>query len=92
MPGANCSIYDCSISRRNPGVAIFRVTRGKDEYNTEWRKKLVNIITKDRVIDPGLKAQIEKQNLYICEKHFSVELINSSKLGCVAFSSTDSVV
>ena len=73
MPGANCSIYGCSTSRRNTGIAIFRVTRGKDEYNTAWRGKLVNVITKDRVMDSALRNQIEKQNLHICEKHFTEE-------------------
>ena len=65
MPGSNCSIFGCPISRKTVGLAIIRVTQRADEYNSKWRDKLVNIITRDRVIDQSLKKQIEKKNLYL---------------------------
>ena len=73
MPGANCSIYGCTVSRRQKyqGISLFKVPGGKNEFDTAWRSKLVNIITKDRVIDAALRKQIEKNSLYICERHFS---------------------
>ena len=71
MPGANCSVFGCSSSRRKADVAIFKVPAGNDEYSSNWRKKLESVITKDRVIDQSLKKQLENRTLHICEKHFS---------------------
>lgn len=73
MPGANCSIYGCSTSRKKKGIAIFRVPTGDDEFNTKWRENIVSIITKDRIIDKSLKCQIENRNLYTCELHYPEE-------------------
>lgn len=70
MPGANCSIFGCSTSRRTTGISIFCIPQGNDEYNTSWRQKLIAVITKDRVVDNKLRTQIEKRNLHVCEKHF----------------------
>lgn len=79
MPGANCSILGCSTSRRKVGVAIFRVTAGKDEYNTNWRNKVIDIVTKYREIDKPLRDRIEKKNIYICERHYEDKFILISK-------------
>ena len=78
MPGENCSIFGCSISRRTAGVAIFRVPRGNDEFSSTWREKLVRIITKDRHDEQQLRPQIENRTLHICERHYSED----SKLRC----------
>ena len=72
MPGANCSIYGCKTSRKDKGIAIFRVPTGEDEFSTKWRDEIVNIITKDRVIDKNLRRQIDTKNLYTCELHYSI--------------------
>ena len=32
---------------------------------------MINVITKDRVVDQSLQKQIECNKLYICERHFS---------------------
>lgn len=73
MPGANCSIYGCSTSRKTKGIAIFRIPTGNDEYNTSWRNKIVAIITKDREIDSSLRKQIENKTLHTCELHYPEE-------------------
>ena len=70
MPGANCSIFGCSTSRKTTGISIHRIPTGDDEYSKNWREQLVNIITKDRVIDQSLKSQIDRKLLYVCELHF----------------------
>lgn len=75
MPGANCSIYGCSTSRKNKGIAIFRVPTGNDEYSKTWREKIVNIITRDREIDYSLRQQIEHRTLHTCELHYSDECL-----------------
>jgi len=75
MPGANCSIFGCSTSRKSKGIAIFRVPTGDDEYSTQWRKKIVDIVTKDREIDASLRSQIEKRTLHTCELHYPEETL-----------------
>ena len=51
MPGANCAIVNCSSSRKDKGVGIFKVPTGKDDESEKWRAEMLNIITKDRVVD-----------------------------------------
>ena len=46
---------------------------GDDDYSRNWRDKIVNIITKDRIIDKSFKNQIEKRSLYTCELHYPEE-------------------
>ena len=70
MPGANCAIFGCSTFRKSKGISIHKVPAGEDEYNRKWREQLVHIITRDRTVDQGLKNQIERKNLFICELHF----------------------
>ena len=75
MPGANCSIFGCSSSRNDKGLAIFHIPSKDDEYSISLRKKWINVITKDRVIDKDLKTQIEKRNLHVCKLHFPEDKI-----------------
>ena len=73
MPGDNCSIYGCSVSRRSQykGIPLFKVPSGEGEFETSWRQKLIAVITKDRVIDGPLKARINNKKLFICQRHFA---------------------
>ena len=73
MPGANYSIFGCSTSRKSKGISIFRVPTGDDEYSSQWREKIVNIITRDRVIDDSLKKRIENRTQHTCELHYPEE-------------------
>ena len=66
MPGSNCAIIGCSISRKHK-LALFQIPTKDDEYSTVWRNKLVAIIT---------KGQIERRMLYICERHYTEAQIN----------------
>ena len=70
MSGANCAIFGCPVSRNNVGLSILRISTKDDEFSINWRQKLLNIVTRDRVIDKGLKSQIEKRNFYNCESHY----------------------
>lgn len=70
MPGANCSILYCPTSRRHKDISIFKVPLPNNEVNKKWRGELINIITKDRVIDDALKKRIASTQLFICERHF----------------------
>ena len=71
MPGANCSIFGCTKSRRTKGLAIFGIPKKDDEWHRDWTENLGNIITKDTEIDADLRGQIERTSLHICELHFT---------------------
>lgn len=78
MPGENCSIYGCTVSRSSKykGIGIYKVPGGNNEFDTAWRNKLVAIITKNRVVDKALKDRIEKKRVYICQRHYRTDQIS----------------
>lgn len=92
MPGANCSIFGCSVSRRkkHKGISLFAIapSSGLDPTKAEWKKKLISIITRDRVIDKELRRQIKEGKLHICERHFNPDDIEVSKLQLMFFCQT----
>ena len=74
MPGGNCAIYDCSSSRTTPGVSLFKVPSSKeDPYMINWRNKILDIITRARVVDSSLRSQIQNCRLHVCELHYPEE-------------------
>ena len=78
MPGKNCSVFGCPVSRRAKykGIGIFKVPFGEDEFEKSWREKLINIVTRDRTIDDVLKERIKNKNIFICEKHYHLNQIS----------------
>lgn len=80
MPGANCSIFGCGTNRRHFGISIFRIPTRKDELSLRTRQLWINVITKDRVVDQNLQRQIDNNQLYVCEKHFKEEEIETGML------------
>ena len=68
MPGDNCSIYGCTVSRRAKykGIALFKVPSGNNDFDVKWRDQLVAVVTKDRVIDASLRERIKNKKLFIC--------------------------
>ena len=70
MPGDNCAIPGCSTSRATPDVALLGMPNNDDEYNVNWRKNIVDMIAKIRVVDASLKRQIERKSLHFCEKNY----------------------
>ena len=73
MPGYNCAIPGCSTSRAALIVALLGMPKNDDEYNVNWRKNIVDMITKIQVVYASLKGQIERKSLHFCEKHYSEE-------------------
>ena len=43
------------------------------------------MITKDQVVDKSLRSQIDKGELYVCEKHFKPEEIDCRKCILIFF-------
>ena len=79
MPGDNCAISGCSTSRATPGVALLGVPNNDDEYNVNWRKNIVDMMTKTRVVDASLKRPIKRKSLHFCEKHYPEEKLIQCK-------------
>ena len=71
MPGKNCAIFGCSTSRRHKGISIFKVPTPFNDTNKKWSDDLIDVITRDRLIDNSLKKRINSCNLYTCELHFT---------------------
>ena len=70
MVGCNCSIYGCNTSRRHVGLAIFKIPKPSNAFNTEWRENVLKVVLKDRVLDSQLKKQVMTSNVYVSEKHY----------------------
>ena len=79
MPGANCSILGCNISRKNVGVSIFALPKGEDDLSKKVREQWVKQITRNRVVDQDLRRQIEARTLHVCERHFEERYIEKRK-------------
>ena len=80
----NCAFVGCCTNRNNlsetyKGISLFKITNRKGDYYENWRKEVVNILTKSRVIDATLKHQIETDTVYICERHYKPEDIKISR-------------
>ena len=73
MPGENCSIPGCGVCRgRNiyKGIAIFQIPQKKegDAGQNKWRSDFLAKI--GRETDADFSAQIAKNHVYACERHF----------------------
>ena len=66
MPGDNCAKPGCSTSRATAGVVLLGMPKNDDEYNVNWRKNIVDMITKIRVLDVSLRRQIKRKSLHFC--------------------------
>lgn len=73
MLGASCAILVCNSSTRKRGIVIFRVPTWNQERGNNWGKDVINIVTRDRVVDKILKDKIDIKNIYLCEKLFPEE-------------------
>ena len=67
MPGANCSIFGCSTSRRKSRISIFKLPSGEDDLSKKTREEWVSQITRNRVVDADLRRQINEGKLHACE-------------------------
>lgn len=79
MPGTNCSTFGCTKLRTTKGSAIFRIPKKGDEWDRDWKEKLVSIFIKDKEIDTDLRGQIEGKSLDIYELHFTKDQVSHRK-------------
>ena len=70
MPGANCAFPGCGMSRKQKGVGIFKIPTRNDSFYNEWRKNLLDVLIKYRVVDKCFEKRINEGKVYLCERHF----------------------
>lgn len=74
MPGANCSVPGCGVSRREAfsDISIFQIPNRKGEFYEKWRKDMTSCLLTYREIDQTFQKRLENGNVYICERHFNL--------------------
>ena len=73
------------------GIDICKLPSSKDDAHKEWRKNLLNKITKTREMDQDFRERITNDRVYTCEKHFEAEDIEICKL-CLIFVFTSKLI
>ena len=75
MPGKNCCMPQCPVSQtpKHEGIKLYQVTTRKDDFYSNWRKEVIAVVGRYRVIDKIFKTRIENGRAFICEKHFTEE-------------------
>ena len=89
MPGRNCAFFGCSSSQKHK-ISLFQipvVSATQSEYTTSLKKKCreewLRIVLRTREMTPEFKKRIEKNNIYICERHFKAERILTGTNSCI---------
>ena len=76
----NCAIPGCFVSKtpKYVGKSLFKITQRQNEFYSEWRKKVVDIVSKYRDMTPTFKKEVLDctRELHICEDHYKTEDIN----------------
>ena len=65
MPGENCAVPGCSISRKNE-ISIFKVPLPNNDVKKKWSKELIDVVSKYRQPDDSLNKHIQSHELFIC--------------------------
>ena len=65
IPGANCVFRQCGVARHHVGVSIFKLPTRKADVT--WKKEIIQIIEKYRVVEKDLRERLELGSAYICE-------------------------
>ena len=79
MPGDNCCIPGCGVSRKNKGVGLFKLPSKDKLHHAEWRSNWLAAILKVRELDNDLKRQLEEDTVHTCDKHFHPYEIDTCK-------------
>ena len=77
MIGPDCSMHSCLNSgNKTKKLRIFGIPTKDDECSKKWCNALVQIMTKDMVVDNQLQEQTAKRSLHICELHYREDQTN----------------
>ena len=78
MPGQT-AFPQCDVARHHVGVAIFKLPTRK--VDVTWKKEIIQIIEKYRIVDENLRERLELGNAYVCKLHYKKDDIEfTSKL------------
>ena len=61
----------CQEGPKYQSISLFKVPSGEGKFEANWRRKLVDIIMRERVIDGPLRERIKSKNVFICQLHFT---------------------
>ena len=79
MPGTNYVFLPRRIARHHVCAGIFKLPTWKTDVT--WKKKIIQIIEKYRLVDKNLREGLELGNANICEMHYDKDDIEfTSKL------------
>ena len=72
MPGENCAIFGCSNNRWHKDTSLFKLPTAKsnDETTMSWKKAMLNVVYRDKVVHSDFRRMIKNNKAYICERHF----------------------
>ena len=76
MPGRNCAFPQCTSSdytAKRGEIKHFQIPTRKEEFYTNWRNALTNVLGKYRQLNSESRARILKGKVSICERHFAPE-------------------
>ena len=65
MPGENCAVPGCSISRKDK-ISIFKVPLPNNDVKKKWSKELIDVVSKYRQPYDSLNKHIQSHELFIC--------------------------
>lgn len=72
MPGANCALLGCATSRKSD-LSLFKLpfaAQGDSEYTVKLKTDArEEWLRRTRELDEKLKKMIEKNNVFLCERH-----------------------
>ena len=72
-----CAVPGCFVSRtpKYEGQSLFKIPQRKNAFYSEWRKKLVDVLSIYREMNATFKKEVLycKRELFICENHFNEE-------------------
>lgn len=81
----NCAFPGCPVQRiaKYKDMSLFKIPQRKNEFYTKWRKDLVDVLSRYRVMDTKLKQQIMEceKTICFCERHFAPEDMELTKNG-----------
>ena len=74
MPGRNCCINGCgscdSKAHKENGIRFLQIPTCKGPGYPEWKKELLNVISKFRVMGKDDIQRFNDGKMYICTLHF----------------------
>ena len=66
-------VIQCGSSRRSEIITLFKLPSPKIEALKTWRKELLSVITRDRVVEKDVQKQIDNETVHMRPRHFTEE-------------------